>query len=80
MMELLLNLIAKPRWVLAPFVSLLSSRTHIRVGNGWPFGLLDDADGCQLAFSLSSAFHQHFIWYVFFWCLSMIFSFSSSLS
>lgn len=64
-MELLLNLIAKPRWVLAPFVSL-SSQTHIRVGNGWPFGPLDDADGCQLAFSLSSAFHQHFIWYVFF--------------
>lgn len=66
MMELLLNLIAKLRWVLAPFGSLLSSRTRIRVGNGWPFGPLDDADGCQLAFSLSSAFHQHFIWYVFF--------------
>lgn len=62
MMELLLSLIAKLRWVLAPFVSLLSSRTRIHVDNGWPFGQLDDADGCQLAFSLSSAFHQHFKW------------------
>lgn len=55
-MVLLVNLIAKLHWVLAPFVSLLSSQTRIRVGNGRPFGPRDDADGCQLAFSLSLLF------------------------
>lgn len=65
MMELVLNSIAKLHWVLDSFVSLLSSQTRICVGNGRPFGPLDNADGCQLAFSLSSAFHQYFIWYIF---------------
>lgn len=74
MMELVLNSIAKLHWVLESFVSLLSSQPRVCVGNGRPFGPLDNADGCQLAFSLSSAFYMVFLVFIYDFLFSSLLS------